>query len=110
MRIHTENLTGDDTDVLAGTNLDQLEAGGQLDVLIVSSQADTLFSLSGPDNEPIVQASEVPFEATRALRPTQDLVMSLVVVSGGHYTLDVNIVTAATVQLMAIYRKAGIDF
>lgn len=108
-RIHMENLTVDDADVLGGTALDQLEAGGQLDIYLLSTQADTLATLTGPDNEPIIQAVEVPQE-TRAIRPTDDVPLSLVVLSGGHYTLDVNIVTAATVQVLAIYRKAGLDF
>lgn len=108
-RFHLENITADDADVLAGTALDQLEAGGQLDILALSTQADTLLSLRGPDNEEILTNGEVPQE-TRAPRPTDDLAMSLLVVSGGHYTVDVNIQTAATVQLMAIYRKAGVDF
>lgn len=109
MRVHLENLVVDDTDVLSGTALENLEAGGQLDLLLLSSQGDTLLTITGPDNEPIALSVEVPQE-TRALRPTMDLVMSLAVVSGGHYTIDINIVTAATVQFMGIYRKAGIDF
>ncbi len=109
MRIHTENLTADDSDVLAGTALDQLEAGGQLDLAFLSTQADTLLTITGPDNEPIALGVEIQQE-TRAIRPLQDLIMSLVVVSGGHFTVDVNIVTAATVQFLGIYRKAGIDF
>ncbi len=109
MRVHLENITVDDTDVLTGTALDQLEAGGQLDVLVLSTQADTILSITGPDNEPIALGVEIPQE-TRALRPADDLAMSLAVVSGGHYNVDINIVTAATVQFMAVYRKAGVDF
>ena len=109
MRVHLENVTADDADFLAGTSLDQLEAGGQLDLLALSTQADTLLSVRGPDNEPIAENVEVPQE-TRSLRPNDDLALSLVVNTGGHYTVDVNIVTAATVQVMAIYRKAGVDF
>lgn len=109
MRVHSENLTADDADVLGGTALDQLESGGQLDIFTLSTQADTLLSITGPDNEPIITAGEIPQE-TRAIRPTDDLPLSLVISSGGHYTVDVNIVTAGTVQFLAIYRKAGIDF
>jgi len=104
-----ENLVADDPDVLGGTALDQLEAGGQLDVYLLSTQADTVATLTGPDNEPTIQAIEVPQE-TRAIRPTDDVPLSLLVVSGGHYTLDINIVTAAVVAVLAIYRKAGLDF
>lgn len=109
MRIHQENLTADDTDVLGGTALDQLEAGGQLDVYLLSTQADTLLTMTGPDTEPIVQSVEVAQE-TRAIRPTDDIPLSVPVLSGGHFTIDVNIVTAAVVQFLAIYRKAGLDF
>lgn len=109
MRVHMENLTADDVDVLAGTALDQLEAGGQLDVFLLSTQADTVFTLTGPDNEPIAVAIEVAQE-TRAIRPTDDVPLSLPVLSGGHFTANVDIVTAATVQFLAIYRKAGVDF
>ena len=109
MRIHTENLTADDVDVLSGTALDQLEAGGQLDIFVISTQADTLLTITGPDAEPIALSIEVPLE-TRAIRPADDLPFSLPLLSGGHYTVNVDIVTAATVQFIAIYRKAGIDF
>ncbi len=109
MRIHAENIAADDVDVLAGTALDQLESGGQLDIFLLSTQADTVFTLTGPDTEPIAQAVEVPQE-TRAIRPTDDVPYSLVVANGGHYTANVNIVTAAVVQFLAVYRKAGIDF
>lgn len=109
MRVHTENLAVDDSDVLGGTALDQLEAGGQLDMWLLSTQADTLLTITGPDNEPIALAVEIPQE-TRAIRPTEDLPLSLTVPTGGHFTVDVNIVTAAVVQFMAVYRKAGVDF
>lgn len=109
MRIHAEALVADDTDFLAGTALDQLESGGQLDIMALSTQADTLLTITGPDSEPIALAIEIPQE-TRALQPTLDLVMSLLVPNGGHYTVNVDIVTAATVQMIAIYRKAGVDF
>lgn len=109
MRIYSENITADDADVLGGTQLDTLQAGGQLDVFILSTQADTLFSIFGPGNEPLVTAAEVAQE-TRAPRPNDDTPFTLVIGKSGHYTVDVNIQTAATVQLLAVYREKGIDF
>jgi len=109
MRIHTENITLDDTDVLAGTSLDTLESGGQLDLFVLSTQADTVMDITGPDNEPIAQNVEIQQE-TRAIRPTDDVPFSLVIATGGHYTINIDIVTAATVPFMAIYRKAGTDY
>ena len=109
MRIHSENLTVDDADALAGTSLNILEAGGQLDIWLLSTQADTLVTLNGPDNEPILEGVEIPQE-TRAIRVQDDTPHTLAVRSGGHYTLNIDIVTAATVAILAIYRKAGVDF
>ena len=109
MRIWPENITADDADVLAGTDLDQLEADGQLDIFALSTQADTILNIRGPNNEPLVVNGEVPQE-TRAIRPNDDTAFSLAVRNAGHYTLDVNIVTAATVQVLAVYRKRGTDF
>lgn len=109
MRVHQENHTADDADALAGTELDQLEAGGQLDLFLLSTQADTILTITGPDNEPIALGVEIAQE-TRAIRPNDDLPLTLRVVSGGHYTVNIDVVTAAIVQMLAIYRKQGVDF
>jgi hypothetical protein len=112
MRIHPENFAADDADALAGTALDTLEAGGQLDIYIMSTQADTAITITGPDNEPIVVSGEVPQGTlgTRGIQIESDPAYSLFVRTGGHYTVNIDIVTGATVQLLAIYRKKGVDF
>ncbi len=109
MRVHTEQITVDDADVLGGTSLDVLEEGGQLDVFVLSSAADTLMTITGPNAEPIAVGVEVPNE-TRAPRPNDDTPLSIPIETGGHYTINIDIVAAATVILLAIYRKAGVDF
>jgi hypothetical protein len=109
MRVYSENITVDDTDVLAGTQLDTLQAGGQLDLFLLSTQADTLLDVFGPGNEPLVTSAEINQE-TRAPRVNDDTPLTLVIGKAGHYTVNVNIVTAATVQLVAIYRERGVDF
>ena len=111
MRIHQENFAADDADALAGSSLDQLEAGGQLDLFLVSTQADTLVSITGPDAEPIATAIELPqVTAGLLLDISAQPAFSLVVRTGGHYTINIDVVTAAVVQLVAIYRKRGVDF
>lgn len=109
MRIHAENIVGDDTDVLAGTALDQLEAGGQLDLLFVSSQADGVISITGPDSEPIATAVEVPSQS-RAPSVNDDPAYSIPVRTGGHFTVNYNETTGAVLQFLGIYRKKGVDF
>lgn len=111
MRIHQENIAADDTDVLAGTALDQLEAGGQLDVFALSTQADTLMSITGPDNEPIATGVELPqVTAGVQIDITALPTYSLGVRTGGHYTVNIDIVTGAVVSIIGIYRKRGVDF
>ncbi len=113
MRIHQEVFTADDADALGGTALDQLEAGGQLDVFITSTQADSRLSIRGPDNEPLAENVFIQQKSgTTSTAPSlqDDPALSLVVSTGGHYTVDINVVTAATIQAYFFYRKAGVDF
>jgi len=109
MRVYTEQVTADDTDVLGGTQLDTLQEGGQLDLWLLSSQADSLASIFGPGNEPVASGIEVLNE-TRAPRPNDDPPFSLAIMKAGHYTLNIDIVTAATVIVLAVFREKGIDF
>lgn len=109
MRIHTEQITATDLDALAGTLLDTMESPGQLDIFVLSSQADSLYSITGPGNEPLVQSAEI-MQETRAPRPNDDLPLTLAVNQTGHFTISLTIVTAATIFLQAIYRKQGVDY
>lgn len=104
MRIHQENFTADDADALNGTQLNILEAPGQLDIFILSTQADTVLSITGPGTEPLAQSVEVPQE-TRAVRPNDDIPFTVPILETGHYTVNIDITTAATVQMVAIYRN-----
>lgn len=108
MRVHLENFTVDDADALAGTALDQLETGGQLDILAISTQSDSRLSVRGPDNEPLAQDVFIA-QQTRAPSINDDPSLSLPILTGGHYTVDINVVTAATIQMIALYRKVGLD-
>ncbi len=111
MRIHSVIGSADNADVLSGTPLDQLESGGQLDVVAVATGADTKITITGPDNEPIVTSGFVAMVgAGVAPDITRDAVYSLPVRTGGHYTVLIDITAASTWQVLAIYRKRGVDF
>lgn len=111
MRLHSELITADNADVFAGTPLDQLEAGGQLDIVCVSATgADAEITVTGPDNEPIVQGFVIPVAANARASLTDDPAFSLAIRTGGHYTVNVNITAATTVAILGVYRKKGVDF
>lgn len=97
-------LTADDTDALASTDLANIPADGQLDVFISSTQSDTVFTLTGPDTEPVARLIRVQQRTNGVPSLQDDVPYSIPVVGGGHYTLNVDIVTAATVGIVAIFR------
>jgi len=99
--------TADNTDALAGTDLENIPAGGQLDVFATSTAIDTLLTIVGPGQQPIVRARPVQ-QKTVAINSMQDDVPYSVPVSqGGHYVVDMNIQTAGTFAVTAIYRSAA---
>ncbi len=97
-------LTADDTDALAGTDLANIPDDGQLDVFIASTQNDSVFSLTGPGTEPVARLIRV-MQRTNGMPSLQDDVPYSVPVTTGHYVLNIDIVTAATVSFVATYRS-----
>jgi len=98
-------LTVDDTDALANTDLSNVPGPGQLDVFIASSQVDTVFTLTGPGSEPIARLIRVQ-QRTNGVPSLQDDVPYSIPVLTGHYVLNIDIVTAATVGFIARYISA----
>lgn len=100
MIVVNRTLTADDTDALANTDLSNIPGPGQLDVFIASTQADTVFTLTGPGTEPIARLIRVQ-QRTNGVPSLQDDVPYSIPVGPGHYVLNVDIVTAATVGFVA---------
>jgi hypothetical protein len=99
-------FTADDTDVLANTDLANIPGPGQLDLFIASTQNDTVFTFTGPGAEPIARLIRVE-QRTNGQPSLIDSSPFSVAVDTGHYTLNVDIVTAATVGVIAHYRSLG---
>lgn len=98
-------LTADNTDVLSGTDLANIPSDGQLDLFIASTQNDTQVTITGPGIEPAGRLIRVE-QRTNGQPSTADSVpYSLPVTQGGHYVINVDIVTAATVGFEAVYRS-----
>ncbi len=96
-------ITADDLDVLAGTDLANIPELGILAVWAASTVNDTLMSITGPGSEPVVRTQVVILRANGMPDRSTDTPYLVGVVQGGHYVVNVDVVTAATVTIMAIY-------
>lgn len=105
MIVVNRTLTADDTDALNGTDLANIPGDGQLDVFIASTQVDTVFTLTGPGTEPVARLIRVQ-QRTNGVPSLQDDVPYSIPVTNGHYVLNVDIVTAATVGIIARFISA----
>lgn len=105
MIIVSSTITADNTDVLSGTDLANIPSDGQLDIFLASTQNDTLYSITGPGNEPIARTQKMQLRTNGMPILSDDLPLTLLVTQGGHYIVNIDIVTAATVNLIAIYRE-----
>lgn len=105
MIVVSSTITADNTDVLSGTDLANIPGDGQLDVYIASTQNDTVYSITGPGNEPIARLQKCQLRTNGMPVLSDDLPLTLLVSQGGHYIINVDIVTAATVNILAIFRE-----
>lgn len=96
-------LTADNTDVLGGTDLANIPAAGGLQVFASSTQQDTTITITGPGSEPVVRTRPVTLRANAEIRENEDVGYEVPVVQGGRYVINIDVVTAATVRVRAIY-------
>jgi len=96
-------LTADNTDVLAGTDLANIPSLGGLSVFAASTVLDTLLSITGPGSEPVVRLRPILLRANAEVRQDEDVSFQVPVVQGGRYVINVDVVTAATVRIRAIF-------
>lgn len=98
-------ITADNTDVMASTDLANIPSDGQLDVYIASTQNDTVFTLTGPNIEPAARLQRVEQRTNGQPSLVDSVPFSLPVSQGGHYVLNVDVVTAATVGILFVHRS-----
>lgn len=104
MIIVTKTFTADNTDLLSGTDLANIPAFGQLDVYIASTQNDTILTITGPGVEPLLRLQTLLLRSNGMPLLSDDAPYSLPVSQGGKYILNLDIVTAATVVMYAVFR------
>ncbi len=103
MIIVEQVFTVDNTDVLANTDLANIPEAGGLSVLVASTQNDSLLTITGPGSEPVVRDQAIILRANAEIRMDEDPHYEVPVSQGGRYVIAVDVVTAATVRVRAIY-------
>lgn len=90
-------------DVLDGTDLANIPAMGLLQIFAASTQNDTTLTITGPGSEPVIRNRPLTLRTNGQPLHSDDQPLLVGVVQGGHYVLNVTIVTAATVVLETTY-------
>lgn len=95
--------TADATDALDGTDLQTIPGPGGLTIFVASTQLDTLLTITGPGSEPVVRNRPMLLRAGPEIRQDEDVAYMIPVVQGGRYIINVDVTTAATFRVRAIY-------
>lgn len=96
-------LTASNTDVLNGTDLENIPEAGVVAVLAASSQADGTLTITGRNFEVPVRAIPLPLRTNGQPSQQDDLPVAFVVPTGGKVILDYTEVTAATAVIEVVY-------
>ena len=96
-------LTADNADLLAGSDLESIPQGGVLTVYGASTQADTTITVTGPNMQAVVRAMPLTLRASSEIRQDSDVPFVVPVARAGKYIVNIDVVTAATVRVRAIY-------
>ncbi len=91
-------LTGDNTDFLAGTQLDQPGVPGAYTVWAASTVGDTELTVTLGGRR-ITDATIVTLRANSEIRENEDTFYQMVSLTGGRPVINVNVVTAAVVRV-----------
>ncbi len=96
-------LTADNADLLAGSDLESIPQGGVLTVYGASTQDDTTITVTGPNMQAVVRAQPLTLRATAVILQNSDVPYVVPVARAGKYIINIDVVTAATARIRAIY-------
>ncbi len=100
-------IVADNTDVLAGTALDQVGVPGVYTTWLASTVVDTLVTITmGGRN--IANAVVVILRANSEIRENEDTFFQMVSRTGNRPVVNINIQTAASVRVRTKFIPAGI--
>jgi len=95
-------LTADNTDLLAGTDLDNVPVDTRMLIYAASTQIDTTVTLTVPGIQAPLNANPLLIRAGPELRQDEDLVTAFTVAQNGHVVVAIDVVTAATVVVLVV--------
>lgn len=91
-------ITADNTDFLAGTQLDQPGVFGVYTIWAASTLGDTQISVT-LGGRTMVNAATVVLRANSEIRENEDTFFQMLSTTGGRPVININIVTAAVVRI-----------
>jgi len=99
-------IVADNTDVLAGTALDQVGVPGVYTVWVISTVIDTILTIS-MGGRSIVNGAIVTLRANAEIRENEDTFFQMLSRTGNRPVININIVTAASVRVRTKFIPAG---
>jgi len=100
-----ESIAGDDTDFLAGTQLDQPGVPGVYTIWGASTQGDTTITIT-LGGRTVTNAALLVLRLNSEIRENDDTFFQILSMTGGRPTINVNIVTAAIVRIRVKFLPA----
>jgi len=98
-------LTADNTDVLAGTQLDQPGVPGVYTIWVASTVGDTLVTIS-LGGRTLVNNAVVILRANSEIRENEDTFFQMLSRTGGRPVINIDEVTAATIRVRVKFLPA----
>ncbi len=92
--------TADDADALSGTDLESAPGAGVMQIYVISTQQDSVYSISA-GGQIIVRAQQATLRANAEPRINEDPVVSFPVGGGEKIVLNLDVVTAGTIKSVA---------
>jgi len=91
-------ITADDTDLLAGTSLDQVGTPGVYTIWAASTVVDTEITIS-MGGRSVINAGIVILRANSEIRENEDTNYQMLSRTGNRPIININVVTAASVRI-----------
>ena len=98
-------IAADNTDFLAGTQLDQPGVPGVYTIWAASTVGDTEMSIT-LGGQTITNAAILTLRANSEIRENEDTFFQMLAVTGGRPVININVVTAAVVRIRVKFLPA----